>query len=56
MQKFRVTGWETVKFDYVVEAESLDEARSGNYYLLPDQEYLAEERLDLEIDSVQEVN
>lgn len=56
MKKFRVTGWETVRFDYIVEAESLEEAEDGNYFLLPDQEYLAEERLDGEIDTVEEVN
>ena len=56
MKKFRVAGWETVRFDYIVEAESLEEAEAGNYFLIRDQEYLAEERLDWEIDTIEEVN
>lgn len=56
MKKFRVTGWETVKFDYIVEAESLEEAEDWNYFVLPDQKYDAEERLEGEIDTVEEVN
>lgn len=55
MKKFRVTGWETVRFTYIVEAESLEEAEDWNYFVLPDQEYDAEERLDGEIDTVEEV-
>lgn len=56
MKKFRITGWETVKFDYIVEAESLEEAKEWNYFVLPDQKYDAEERLEGEIDTVEEVN
>lgn len=55
MKRFRIQGWETVKFDYVVEAESLKDAKEWLFFVLPDQKYDAEERLEGEIDSLEEV-
>ena len=52
MKKFRITGWETVRFDYIVEAESLDDVEDWNYFQVHG---YVDERIDGDIDTIEEV-
>ena len=55
MKTFRVTGWETLKFDYIVEAESLEAAEDWEFIVVRNSDNSwGEERLDGDLESIEE--
>lgn len=53
MKRFRIKGWETIRFDHIVEAESLEDAQDWIFFVDPD--FKDEERFDGIIDEIEEV-